>query len=124
MTLKKHAAKAAALGAVLALTATACGGSSGGGSNNGSSGSRDTAKAGGTLHVLMVADFEHLDPQRNYVSSALNFGERLLYRTLTSYKSVSGPNGSQIEGDLAKDTGKGTDDNKTWTFVLRDGLKF
>jgi len=123
MTLKKHAAKAAALGAVLALTATACGGSSGGGSNT-SSGTRDTAKAGGTLHILMVADFEHLDPQRNYVSSALNFGERLLYRTLTAYKSVSGPNGSQIEGDLAKDTGKGTDDNKTWTFVLRDGLKF
>jgi peptide/nickel transport system substrate-binding protein len=124
MTLKKHAAKAAALGAVLALTATACGGSSSGGGNASSSGGRDTAKAGGTFKLLMVADFEHLDPQRNYVSSALNFGSRLLYRALTGYKSVSGPDGSQIVPDLATDLGKGSDDNKTWTFTLRDGLKF
>ncbi|HEX6919146.1 MAG TPA: ABC transporter substrate-binding protein [Actinomycetes bacterium] len=115
--------RAAALGAVLALTATACGGGDGG-DNKGDSGQAAKGKKGGTLNVLMVADFEHLDPQRNYVSSALNFGSRLLYRSLTGYKSVSGPDGSTLVPDLATDLGKSSDGNKTWTFTLKDGVKF
>jgi peptide/nickel transport system substrate-binding protein len=70
-----------------------------------------------------VADFEHLDPQRNYVSSALDFG-RLLYRQLTTYKAEAGPSGTELEPDLATDLGKSSDNAKTWTFTLKDGLKY
>ncbi|HEX6921758.1 MAG TPA: ABC transporter substrate-binding protein [Actinomycetes bacterium] len=110
-------------GAALALVATACGGGDGAG-NKGDSGQAAAGKKGGTLNVLMVADFEHLDPQRNYVSSALNFGSRLLYRSLTGYKSVPGPSGSELVPDLATDLGKASDNNQTWTFTLKDGVKF
>ncbi|MDQ1641848.1 MAG: peptide/nickel transport system substrate-binding protein [Actinomycetota bacterium] len=123
MTLRKNAVRLAAGGAVLALTATACGGGGGSSSSTKSSGAPKGDK-GGTLNVLLIADFEHLDPQRNYVSSALNFGSRLLTRSLTGYASVPGPNGSQLVPDLATDLGKPSDGNKTWTFTLKDGVKF
>lgn len=120
MTLRRTGAKVAVIGATAAMVLSACGGGDeGGGSSAAPSGTK-----GGTLNVLMVADFEHLDPQRNYVSSALNFGTRLIYRTLTAYKSVPGPDGSKIEPDLASDLGTATNGNKTWTFALRQGLKY
>jgi peptide/nickel transport system substrate-binding protein len=108
--------------AVVAVTllASACGGSSS--SNNGSKPATGGTK-GGQLNILMIADFEHLDPQRNYVSSALNFG-RLLYRQLTTYKAEQGTAGTELAPDLATDLGKATDNAKTWTFTLKDGLKY
>lgn len=122
MTLRKQAVRYATVGAVLALTATACGGGTSTGTKTGDNAA--SGKKGGTLNILMVADFEHLDPQRNYVASALNFGSRLLYRSLTGYKSVPGPSGSELVPDLATDLGKPSDGNKTWTFTLKDGVKF
>ncbi len=80
-------------------------------------------KKGGELTILTVGDFEHLDPQRNYVGSALNFG-RLLYRTLTTYKSQPGEAGLELAPDLATDLGKASDGAKTWSFTLKDGLKY
>jgi len=121
MTLTRTGAKVAALGAAAALVLAACGGGDDGG---GGQSQAPTGTKGGTLNVLMIADFEHLDPQRSYVSSALNFGVRLLTRTLTAYKSVEGPAGSEILPDLAEDLGTGSNDNKTWTFKLRQGLKY
>jgi peptide/nickel transport system substrate-binding protein len=103
--------------AALVLTTSACGGS-------GTPKPGTTAgKKGGTLTILTVADFEHLDPQRNYVGSALNFG-RLLYRQLTTYKSVPGTAGTELAPDLATDLGTSSDNAKTWTFTLKSGLKY
>lgn len=120
MTRFAKGGKAAAAGLIIALTAAACG------SDDPDSGnpapSADVPK-GGTLKLLSVADFEHLDPQRAYVSNALNAG-RLIYRTLTTFKSASGAEGNEIVGDLAKDTGEPSDGGKTWKFTLRDGLKY
>jgi peptide/nickel transport system substrate-binding protein len=113
--------KAAAAGLIIALTAAACGG--GDDPKTGASNTPDEVPQGGTLKLLSTADFEHLDPQRAYVSNALNAG-RLIYRTLTTFKSASGATGNEIVGDLAKDTGEPSDGGKTWKFVLRDGLKY
>jgi peptide/nickel transport system substrate-binding protein len=118
MTLNRTGKRAGVAVVAVALLATACGGSD---SKTGDT--TGDAKKGGNLNVLMVSDFEHLDPQRNYVSSALNFG-RLLYRQLTTYKSVPGAGGSELAPDLATDLGKATDGAKTWTFKLKDGLKY
>ena len=119
----KRWGSAAAVTAIASMALAACGGGSSSGTGSGSA-SAAAGKPGGTLKVLMVADFEHLDPQRNYVGQALDFGSRLLYRSLTGYKSVPGPSGSEIVPDLSSDLGTPSDGNKTWTFKLRSGLKF
>jgi peptide/nickel transport system substrate-binding protein len=123
MRRRRHAVQMGAMAAVMAMTAAACGGSDNGGSGNGSSTGAKAGK-GGTLNILLVADFEHLDPQRNYVGSALNFGTRLLYRTLTAYQSKPGADGSKIVPDLATDLGRPSNGSRTWEFTLKDGLKY
>ncbi len=116
--------RAAVVGLSLALTAAACGGGGGGGATDTEGGgSEDEVTKGGTLKILSVADFEHLDPQRNYVSNALNSG-RLIYRTLTTFKSAPGEEGNEIVGDLAEGTGEASEGGKVWTFKLKDGLKY
>jgi peptide/nickel transport system substrate-binding protein len=82
------------------------------------------AKPGGTLRVLSEADFDHLDPQQEYVSDALSYGQ-LFHRTLTQY--IEDPEGDgplQLVGDLATSAGETTDNGKTWKYTLRDGIKF
>ena len=80
------------------------------------------AKPGGTITLLMVADFEHLDPAQNYVNVQQIVAE-LFQRTLTVFRDH--PDGSfDLVGDLATNTGVTTDGGLTWTFTLRDGLKY
>ena len=123
MSLNKSLRVGTAVVAV-AMAATACGGSSSTTKNTGAGGTGTTdGKKGGQLEVLMASDFEHLDPQRNYVSSALNFG-RLIYRQLTTYKSVAGTAGTEIVPDLATNLGEPSDNAKTWKFTLKDGVKY
>lgn len=127
MRLTKHAARGLALVAALALTATACGGeptANRGGGGGGGATAVGQGTRGGTLKLLNIADFEHIDPQRVYVSNALNFTERLLTRMLTTYKSEPGPGGSEIVPDLATDLGRSSNGAKTWEFTLKDGVKW
>ncbi len=128
MTIVRPLTQLIAVGAVAALGVTACGGGSN--SNNSAKTSTDKGAAartagtpGGTLTLLNSADFEHLDPARNYVSDSLDFG-RLLYRTLTTFKAVPGKGGNEIVGDLATDIGTTSDGGMTWKFTLRDGIKY
>ena len=116
MTALSQGARAGAVLLVGALALTACGGGK-------TSEKPTTGKPGGELTIFTVGDFEHLDPQRNYVGSALNFG-RLLYRTLTTYKSQPGEAGLELAPDLATDLGTPSDGAKTWTFHLKSGLKY
>jgi peptide/nickel transport system substrate-binding protein len=116
-----------ALASVGALALAACGG----GSDNGSSGNSANSgsgkgQKGGTLTILTSAEqFNHLDPQRNYTGEDLAFSSAYLTRTLTAYKLSSDNNkASGLVGDLATDTGKASDNAKTWTFTLRDGAKW
>ncbi|MDP9240980.1 MAG: ABC transporter substrate-binding protein [Actinomycetota bacterium] len=108
--------------AVVILLATGC---PGGGAGHAvpTAARAQTRVAGGTLDVLMHADFEHLDPARNYVAEGLDFG-RLLYRTLTTYKAEPGGAGTEVVGDLATDAGTMSAGGRTWKFTLRAGLRY
>ncbi|TGB15389.1 ABC transporter substrate-binding protein [Streptomyces sp. MZ04] len=83
-----------------------------------------TPQKGGTLTVLSNTDFTHLDPARNWVMSDMNFGTRLLYRTLVSYKAAPGTAGGELTPDLATDLGTSSNGAKTWTFHLKAGVKY
>ncbi|MFD5464175.1 ABC transporter substrate-binding protein [Kitasatospora sp. NPDC127059] len=136
MTRRTHALLAAALAATLTLGLGACkndksdsGADAAPGSTKGpgaASGSviGGTPVKGGTLTVLTNQDFAHLDPARNWTVPHMDFGTRLLYRTLTTFKAEPGAAGSEIVPDLATDLGKSSDGGKTWTFTLKDGLKY
>lgn len=104
----------------LALSLAAAGGLSACGSGD----DAPAGKPGGTLTVLYTQDFAHLDPQRNYVMFAMDFGTRLLYRTLTTYAAKPGQAGTEVVPDMATGTGSTSDNGKTWTFHLKPGLKF
>ncbi|MSZ70623.1 MAG: hypothetical protein F2709_05630, partial [Actinobacteria bacterium] len=47
-----------------------------------------------------------------------------LQRTLTAYARAEGSAGSAVVADLATDTGRASNGNKTWEFTLRDGVSF
>jgi peptide/nickel transport system substrate-binding protein len=110
---------AAAVVSSIGLAATACGG----GSSSNSGSNTQQGRKGGTLTLLAQSDFEHLDPQRVYVSNATNF-TRLFTRTLTAYKAAPGKAGTQLVPDLATDLGQSSDSGTTWKFTLKDGLKY
>ncbi|MFI9099488.1 ABC transporter substrate-binding protein [Streptomyces fildesensis] len=80
------------------------------------------AKPGGTLHALERDSYTHLDPGQIYVSNEGQLAT-LLHRGLTTYKLDSKGKYSVV-GDLATDSGKETDAGKTWTYTLKDGIKF
>jgi peptide/nickel transport system substrate-binding protein len=114
-----------ALASAGALALAACGGGSG--DKSGTTGNQDQgAQQGGTLTILTQAEqFDHLDPQRNYTGEDLAFANGYITRTLTAYKlSKDGKTAGELVGDLATDTGKATDNGKTWSFTLRDGVKW
>lgn len=130
-TVKRNGLRlAAVLGAGVMLLA-ACGGSSSSESSaEGSaaaSGSTDGGEptAGGTINVLTLSEqFNHLDPQRNYTGVDLAFASAYLNRTLTQYKLAPGAEGVTLQPDMATDIGTANDDATSWSFTLRDGLKF
>ncbi|MFJ6379097.1 ABC transporter substrate-binding protein [Kitasatospora sp. NPDC092039] len=136
MTRRTHAALAAALAATITLGLGACSNDkSDSGSGAAPSDSRGPGAAagsvvggtpakGGTLTVLTNQDFAHLDPARNWVVPHMDFGTRLIYRTLTTFKSEPGAAGSEIVPDLATDLGKSSEGGKVWTFTLKEGLKY
>lgn len=105
MNRRTQTALAAAIAAALTLGLGACGSK-----DKSDSGSGDTAAAsstkgpgadtgtavggtpvkGGTLTVLTNQDFAHLDPARNWTLPQMDFGTRLIYRTLVTFKAEPG----------------------------------
>jgi peptide/nickel transport system substrate-binding protein len=81
------------------------------------------AVKGGTVNDLNQAGYDYLDPAQQYVSDQLSIS--VLYaRTLTGYKIDPTSGKTVLVGDLATDTGKMSDGGKTWTYTLKDGIKF
>ncbi|WP_433377147.1 ABC transporter substrate-binding protein [Streptosporangium sp. CA-115845] len=77
---------------------------------------------GGTVTMIDRDDFSHLDPAQLYVNTETNFS-LLIARTLTGYKRTA-KSEYKLVGDLATDTGTPSDGGKTWTFTLKDGVKW
>ncbi|MFJ3903782.1 ABC transporter substrate-binding protein [Streptomyces sp. NPDC090025] len=126
-----------ALLATLTLATAACSGTGGGsgGTHDRAAGANPAAATngkavggapakGGTLHVLSNQDFTHLDPARNWVVGDMDFGTRLLYRTLLTYRAEPGTKGGELTTDLAEDLGTPSNGAKTWTFRLKSGLRY
>jgi len=109
------------IGAATALVLSACGG----GSSSSSAGSSTPTK-GGTIYYLTNADqFDQIDPQRVYTGEDLAFFNGTIYRTLTAYKfSADNTQGTSLVPDMATNTGTVSNGGKTWSFTLKDGVKF
>lgn len=80
-----------------------------------------TVKQGGTLYLLADSPTQQYDPARS--SSLVVTGLQFVHRRLTSWKVAPGQD-TTIVPDLATDTGKPSDGGKTWTFTLKDNLKY
>ncbi|MCE7006229.1 ABC transporter substrate-binding protein [Kibdelosporangium philippinense] len=87
----------------------------------GQSGSGGAVKAGGTLYLLYDGPTQQYDPARS--SSLVVTGLQFVHRRLTSWKVAPGQD-TTIVPDLATDTGRASDGGKTWTFTLKDGVKY
>ena len=78
-------------------------------------------RAGGALRVV-APEIDSLDPQRSYLPGVWNL-MRLYTRTLVTYSSE--PGGSdELVPDLATDLGTVSEDGLSWTFTLREGIRF
>jgi peptide/nickel transport system substrate-binding protein len=128
VTSTRTAARAVAVLAVLATLAAGCGG--GGGNdkveigNKGVGGIRNASDVkGGELRIVNTDDVDSLDPARAYYAFVWNLS-RFYNRTLVTFDPKPGAEGQKLVPDLATDTGKASNGNRTWTYTLKDGLKF
>ena len=122
---------AVVLGVLLSLVLTGCGGGNSGAAGvptqSGEAGSAvdgvraPSDEAGGTLR-LVTDKIDSLDPQRSYVHGVWNL-MRLYARTLVTYSSEPGHT-DELVPDLATDPGTTPDGGRTWTFTLKDGVRF
>ncbi|MGW2419824.1 ABC transporter substrate-binding protein [Streptomyces sp. NPDC001709] len=80
------------------------------------------AVKGGTIWSLDQFDMDHLDPAQIYNSTEAAITVPVL-RGLTGYK-IDDKGGATLVGDAATDAGTTKDGGKTWSFTLKDGLKW
>ncbi|MDN3311005.1 ABC transporter substrate-binding protein [Microbacterium oryzae] len=113
---------ALALGVAGALLLTGC---AGGGGGEESAANQETTgpQSGGTVHMLQNADFSYLDPARGW-DGGVNAFYRLLYRGLTMQAAGDAEDPNAIVPDMATGLGEASEDGLTWTYTLKDGLKF
>ncbi|WP_166531334.1 ABC transporter substrate-binding protein [Blastococcus xanthinilyticus] len=76
---------------------------------------------GGTLRVV-APEIDSLDPQRTYLPGVWNL-MRLYTRTLVTFASEPGGTGGLVP-DLATDLGTVSEDGLTWTYTLKEGVRF
>ncbi|WP_345761311.1 ABC transporter substrate-binding protein [Diaminobutyricibacter sp. McL0608] len=108
----RNLTKAAAVAAAVAILLAGC--------SSTPSSSSGSAK-GGTLTILTPATQINLDPAKsqNLATTTLS----LIERRLTTWEVKPGQ-AAKVVPDLATNTGTQSDGGKTWTYTLKDGLKF
>jgi peptide/nickel transport system substrate-binding protein len=82
---------------------------------------------GGVYRVDWETSFDFtggLDPTAEYLGEAFAIMSSLTVRTLVGYNHVPGPPGNEVVPDLATDLGQVSEDGLTYTFTLKDGIKF
>ncbi|MEU8436350.1 ABC transporter substrate-binding protein [Streptomyces sp. NPDC029216] len=133
MIRRKQALAITAVIAALSLTA-ACGGgdkTEGKGdadSSKGYSGAADgvinaSDAKGGELKLWSPQDVDYLDPARAYYGFVWDM-QRLYVRSLLAYDAKPGKDGTKAVPDLAEALPVVTNDGKTYTLKLKDGVKF
>ena len=115
-----------ALATVTAVLGVACGGGDTGGSTTGPSATSAEPQPGGTLHIALISDVQDaFDPQKEYSSVTWEYFRCCLLRTLLSYNGqTTDAGGSELRPDLAADMPVVSDDGLTWTFTLKQGIKY
>jgi peptide/nickel transport system substrate-binding protein len=123
----------------LAVFVAGCGSkdkSSSGTTTNSSSGSSSAVsksydngspEKGGTYKVGWEQSFgftNNFDPTGEYLGNAWGIYVNLLTRSLIGYKHQPGAQGNELIGDLAEAVPEATDNGLTYTYKLRDGIKF
>ena len=89
--------------------------------------STNRVKAGGVFRVEWESSFDFtggFDPTGEYLGEAFGIYSNLLVRTLVGYNHVAGAAGNVIVPDLATNLGTLSKDGLTYTFHLKDGIKF
>jgi peptide/nickel transport system substrate-binding protein len=111
-----------ALLCVVVVLASACG--HGGGSTTGPTSGK--LEPGGTLKLALLYDvLKAFDPQKEYYSVSWEFLRCCLTRTLLSYNGKpADQDGAKLFPDLAASLPTVSNDGLTWTFHLKDGIKF
>ncbi|MER5830465.1 ABC transporter substrate-binding protein [Streptomyces sp. NPDC002130] len=127
---RKQAMAAAAVVAALLTTAACGGGNDNEGSKDGAAGfdaannkvaQASLAKKGGTLKFAGAQDADSWDTTRGYYGFMWNFS-RYYSRQLVTSKTEPGKAGTELTPDLATGLAKISDDGKTYTYTLRDGV--
>ncbi|MTE20838.1 ABC transporter substrate-binding protein [Streptomyces sp. TRM43335] len=80
------------------------------------------AREGGTLRVYQRDSYAHLDPAQIYVQDEMTLAH-LIHRKLTHVK-LDNDGTYSVVGDLATDSGRPSDGGRTWTYTLKDGIRF
>lgn len=78
---------------------------------------------GGTVTYASSDAPESLDPGNMYYAYGYNFS-RLYARPLMTFKPAPGEAGNELVPDLAEGKGTPSDDGKTWTYKIRQGVKY
>jgi len=81
------------------------------------------AKKGGIVTVLADVTPDTFDPTDTYYTDG-NQIEKLFFRTLTQYKLDEKTQKPTLVPDLAEDLGTKSADGLTWTFKLKQGIKY
>jgi peptide/nickel transport system substrate-binding protein len=129
--MKRRLVSAVAVSTVLALGLTACNGT-----ENKEEKTTEPAfnagigkifnpsdKKGGTMKLAISSDWDSVDPGDTYYGLSWNLA-RLYTRSLTMFKVAPGTASNELVGDLAEDVGTPGEGGKTWTYKLREGLKY
>lgn len=85
------------------------------------SSSSSASGTGGTLTILTPQTLINLDPAKSQNLATTTLG--LIERRLTTWEVKPGQP-AKVVPDLAMNTGTPSDGGKTWTYTLKDGLKF
>lgn len=119
-----------AIAATAALGLSACGSGSGGGSapkldNKALDSVVNASDAkGGTLKFGLAGEWgDTVDPAETYYGYSWDM-IRNYARTLVMFKTAPGKKSLELVPDMATSLGKSSDGGKTWTYTLKDGLKF
>jgi peptide/nickel transport system substrate-binding protein len=140
--MSRHIRSAVLLAAIaaFALLAAGCGSkksTSGSTSNNNSGGSKSavgtgaydngSSAKGGVYRIGWEQSFgftNNFDPTGEYLGNAWGLYSNLMLRSLVGYKHQPGAAGNALIGDLADSVPTPTDNGLTYTYKLRDGVKF
>ena len=82
-----------------------------------------TPEYGGSLTIVFQSEAETLDPAIAWELTGTSI-EQSVYQGLIRYKSLPGMEGTVLEPSIATEVPEPTNDGKTYTFTIRQGVNF